>query len=48
LLSLDAGVFELSLPLDDLSPPPLSPLLLALLSDFDSWPAPFGPRFFEP
>ena len=52
LLSLLAAVLLLlddeSLVLDDesLLPPP-SPLL-APLSAFDSWPAPFGPRFFEP
>jgi hypothetical protein len=32
--------------LESLLPP--SPLLEAALSDFVSWPAPFGPRFFDP
>ena len=47
LLSLLAGVLVAASPdFESLLPPP-SPLLLEL-SDFVSWPAPFGPRFLEP
>jgi hypothetical protein len=48
LLSLLLAAVLLSLldGLESLLPP--SPLLALALSDFVSWPAPFGPRFLEP
>ena len=47
LLSLLAGVLRATRCSPTWSPPPPSPLLLVPLSDFDSWPAPFGPALLR-